>query len=204
MTIRKGEDWGEVRPVPADAPVVSSDPALAQLVADRAGESTGELVVGLTGGDLYRTLGGRGDVTRRLGTEHVVVPVDVATVRIDGGRPIVFVAHVVARGPLWAGPTVIVMNAQWMGERRLAPRGHPGDGRLDITEGSLPLRERIIAARRARTGDHLPHPALRSSRVATYSVDLDRRRRIFVDGLEIATGRRLAIAMAPEPVHVVV
>ena len=78
MTVERGRLWGSDQHVPADTPVVATDTDLARA------HQQGHLLVALDGGDLWRTLGGRGGVTRRLGTSTWVMPVDLARVTLDG------------------------------------------------------------------------------------------------------------------------
>jgi hypothetical protein len=190
MPIRRGESWGRRTTVPSDTPVAASDPELSALV--RAGAD----VVALDGGDLWRTLGGRGGVAERLGREATLLDVDVMRVVADGREVGPAVAHVVARGALWGGHCVAAMNAQWLGNWDVAPRAHPGDGRIDVVSGRLDLRERLIARRRVRSGDHLPHPDLRVERVGTFEVEFETSRRLLLDGRREGTCTRLRIESA--------
>jgi hypothetical protein len=208
--IRPGEEWGGVGEIPSDTPVVAGDAALADFVRAHADEvsgvdETGDLpLVALAGGDLCRTLGGRGDVSTRLGDVGPIAAIDIGRARLDDDIEVLFVAHLVARQPLWSGSFAVVMNAEFLGPLRLAPRGHPGDGRFDLTEGSLPWRERLIARERARTGDHLPHPALRTRRIAEARVTLDGRLGIHVDGRRHRKARIIDISRHPRRILVAV
>ena len=53
MTIRKGEDWGEIVAAPADLVDVATDAALADHL-----QRSGSRLVRVRGGDLCTTLGG--------------------------------------------------------------------------------------------------------------------------------------------------
>lgn len=208
--IRPGEEWGNLGAIPSDTPVVTGDAALADLVRAHAHTASGSdetdefPLVALAGGDLCRTLGGRGDVSARLGGVGPIVAVDVGRACLDEDVEVLFVAHLVARQPLWRGAFAVVMNAQFLGTLRLAPRGHPGDGRFDLTEGSLPLRERLIARNRARTGDHLPHPALRTRRIAEGRLTLDGRVGVQIDGRRHRKAHHIDISRHPRRVLVAV
>lgn len=205
--IRPGEEWGELGEVPADTPVVHSDAALAAFVCAHADDPPGDgdlPLVALAGGDLCRTLGGRGDVAARLGDLGPVVSVDVGRARLDEAVEVIFVAHLVARRAGWRGGFAVVMNAEFLGPLRLAPRGHPGDGRFDLTEGALAWRERLIARDRARTGDHLPHPALRTRRIEAARLTLDGRVGIHADGERRGRARIIDISRHPRRLRVAV
>jgi hypothetical protein len=160
-------------------------------------------VLGLAGGDLCRTLGGTGDLDRLRSPEAMTFACDLGSVLVDG-RLHWFVAHLLARRTWWRGRMVAAMNAQWLGPLDLGPRAHPGDGLLDVTDGDLPLGDRLEARRRARTGTHLPHPALRTSRTAALQVDLDPALDVWLDGEKVARARRLSIRVEPDALTVVV
>jgi hypothetical protein len=209
VTIRKGRDWGEQGALAPDAPVLDSDRAGARLLqaALDAGAALPEL--GLVGGDLHRSLGSprhsAGDLYDGAGMR---LPIDVGTVRLDGGAPQVFLAHLVAtarRGAaLWSSRTLVVMNGTFRGELDLGPRAHPNDGRLDVTDGELPIQERRRGRRRARTGSHLPHPALHERRVRELSVTADDRWHVWVDDELIGSARTLALTCVADATTVVV
>lgn len=197
MPISKGEPWGATGPLPADAPIAYSDAEAARLFA------AGERLVALEAGDLCRTLGGRGDVERRRGATATICEVDVGVIA-GSATDRHFVAHVAARGIVWSGEAVVAMNAEWMGDWRLGPRSHPGDGVLDITTGSLGVRDRFSARSRARTGDHLPHPDLEVSRVARAAFEFGGRRRLFVDGERWERVRSFSVEVLPGALRVAV
>ena len=199
MTIRKGQPWAVPRPLPPDAEEVTSDAELAALVT--AARSSGDPPpVALLGGDLYRTLGGTGDRRRLEQGTAVAFTLDVATASLDGGPEHVFVAHLAARRALWAGPFAVAMNAGWLGPWYLGPRAHPNDGLLDVTEGRLPPVQRLLARQRARTGTHLPHPALRTSRVAAVDLEFDRSVAVRLDSRSVGRARRIAVRCVPDTV----
>ena len=84
MTIQKGQGWGLASPLPEGAPVVASDASLGTILAGGPPHP----VVGLLGGDLCRTLGGRGDAERLRSSDAMTFPVDVFSVSLDGGAPV--------------------------------------------------------------------------------------------------------------------
>jgi hypothetical protein len=203
MTIRKGQDWGAPGALPHDGVVVRSDAEARAVVTDarRAGRPVPTL--GLLGGDLCRTLGGQGDAGRLHSADAMTFPIDLGSVLVDG-RLHWFVAHLIARRSWWRGRAVAVMNAQWLGDWDLGPRSHPNDGLLDATDGSLPLGDRLAARKRVRTGTHLPHPALRTTRAAAMSFDLDPALDVWLDGEPLGRARHLAVRAEPDAITVVV
>jgi hypothetical protein len=203
VTIAKGKPWGAPGALPANGVVVRTDAAARAVVeaARRAGDEIPTL--GLLGGDLCKTLGGLGDEARLQSSEAMTFPVDVGRVLLDDDEHW-FVAHAVARGRMWVGRVVAVMNAQWLGEWDLGPRAHPDDALLDVTDGALPIGDLAKARRRARLGTHLPHPALRTSRVGELDVTFDRPRGVWLDGERVARCRRLRVSVEADAVHVVI
>lgn len=194
MTIRKGEAWGEAGGLPAGGVLVRSDAEARAAVtaARRAGEPAP--AVGLLGGDLSRTLGGRGDEARLRSDDAIRVPADLGSVLVDGIQHW-FVAHLVARRSWWHGRIVAAMNAEFLGGWDVAPRAHPGDGLLDVLDvaAAMPLGDRLRARRRLPTGGHIPHPAIAVSRRPAVQVEFDRPTTVWLDGERVGEARRLSV-----------
>jgi hypothetical protein len=177
--------------------LADSDSALAAILSDGSG-----LPVAVTGGDLFRTLGARPVADR---DELMAFPIDLIDVSLDQDQTVVAVAHVVARlsarrGGAWRGPVLAVMNAEFIGEYDVAPRGHPNDGRVETLEvtASMSVRQRWESRRRLRNATHLPHPAIstRSVRAATFDFDVELE--VFADGRLVGTARSIAVAVRPD------
>ncbi len=203
MTIRKGEPWGSSGPLARDGIVAASDREVRAMVeaARRDGRSPTE--VGLLGGDLCRTVGGRGDGARLKDEWATRLPVDVASVTIDGER-YWFVAHLVARRSWWRGRVVAVMNAQWLGRWDVAPRSHPNDGLLDLFDADLSFDDRWKARSRLVTGTHVPHPGIEQKRAPSMTLEFERPLDIYLDGDRVARGSSLEISVEPDAVVCVV
>jgi hypothetical protein len=56
--------------------------------------------------------------------------------------------------------TVVIANGQFRRGADLVPRGHPGDGRLEVQVYVLRPGERAAMRRRLPGGGHLPHPRI--------------------------------------------
>lgn len=202
MTIRKGEDWGaRLGPLPPGGVVVGSDAEARQVVeaARRAGERVPPL--GLTGGDLWRTLGSPRD---RLRTDEALTfSVDLGEALVDG-RLLRFVAHLVARRQWWRGRAWLALNAAWMGDWNVGPRSHPNDGLLDVLDARLRPSELLGARARARVGAHVPHPRIAERRTPAMQVSFARPMPIWVDGTPAGVARQLSVRVEPDALTVVV
>jgi hypothetical protein len=205
VTVRKGEAWGGAGGLPEHGVVVGSDAEARRVVtaARRAGEPPP--VLGLAGGDLCRTLGGRGDPGRLRTPGAARVQVDLGSVLVDGVQHW-FVAHLVARRSWWRGRIVAAMNAEFLGAWDVAPRAHPGDGLFDVLDVSaaMPLADRFRARRRLPGGGHLPHPAIAVQRRPAVQVDLDGPTPVWLDSEQVGRARRLSVRVEPDALTCVV
>jgi hypothetical protein len=203
MTIEKGKAWGSAAPLPSEGVVVASD-AEARRAVEAARAARRPLpVLGLVGGDLYRTLGGGGgDAGRLRSPEAMTFQVDLGEVLVDG-RLHLFVAHVLARTPSWR-QVFVAMNAQWRGHWDLGPKSHPSDGLLDVSEARLRLGDLPKVRARLPSGTHLPHPGITARRVGAVQVSFAHPRRIEVDGMVIGRGSSLSVRVEADALTVVV
>ena len=200
MTIKPGEAWGRSVPCPPDLMVVHSDAELAVTLSQQRGSH-----VAVCSGDLARTLGvtpeGRGSIEQRTTINEF--PIDLLDVRLDDAEePIVACAHVVVHSP-WTrahwlrGRVLAVMNAEFIGEWDVAPRGHPNDGRVEVFEvdASMSPRERLAARRRLPTGTHVPHPRIVTRSVRHASWDFERPLEVVVDGRRVGRASALSVSV---------
>jgi len=56
--------------------------------------------------------------------------------------------------------TVVVANGQFLDGDDVVPRGHPGDGRVEVQVYALRPGERRAMRRRLADGTHVPHPRI--------------------------------------------
>ena len=204
MTIEKGRPWGTRGRLPPGSTVATSDLEARRIVESARARGEEPPTIGLLGGDLCRTLGGLGDLDRLHTDEAMTFPVDIVRVTLDERREHWFVAHLIARRSWLWGPALVGMNAQWFGQWDLGPRSHPNDGLLDLTEGNLPLGDRLQARVRVRSGTHLPHPALHTARVRSREVTLERPLPVHLDGEAVGRYRHLAMEVEPDALVIVV
>lgn len=203
MTIEKHRPWGAPGALATDGVLVRSD-AEARAVVERHRRHQEPIPpLGLLGGDLCRTVGGRGDEHRLRSDAATTLPVDLGSVLLDG-RQHWFVSHLVVRRSWWHGRVVAVMNAQWIGRWDVAPKGHPNDGMVDVLDGNLGLDDRLKVRSRLITGTHVPHPGIAQSRVAALQLELERPTPIWLDGERVGSARSLAIRVEPDALTCVV
>lgn len=203
MTVEKGVSWGARGPLPAGTVLVHSDAEAAGVLERARRERRAMPTLGLLGGDLHRTLGGRGEETRLRAENVTLAAVDLGVVLLDG-RVRLFVAHVVVRSrSWWRGPVVAAMNAQFLGRWDAAPRAHPGDGLLDVVEveASFGVGDRWKAWRRLPSGTHVPHPAISVRRVPAVQLDVAGRH-VYLDGVRQPQADALSIRLRPDAVDV--
>jgi hypothetical protein len=203
VTVRRGESWGRSQALPVDGIMIHSDAEARAIVEACRRQREPIPALGLLGGDLCRTVGGRGDEARLHSDQARHLPTDLGAVLVDGVLHW-FVAHLVARRGWWFGRIVAVMNAQFIGRWDVAPRSHPNDGRLDILDVQLPLADRLKARQRLRHGTHVPHPAIRERQVDAAQIEFENPMTIWLDGEKIGTARRLAVRVEPDALTCVV
>lgn len=187
MAIEKGRDWGGPGELPADAIEAASDAAIAEAV------QAGATHVRPAHGDLATTLGvSPASLARPAST---LLPIDALHVELDGDVRLA-VAHVVVGSS--RRPSLAAMNAAFLGQWNMAPRAHPGDGRVDVVDIDLGLVDWLKARRRLPTGTHVPHPGIEVRRVAEWAVRLEREQPVTLDGSVRHRAREIRIRVVDE------
>ena len=203
MTVEKGQDWGSVGALPDDGVIVRTD-AEARAVVTEARRANQEVPpLGLLGGDLCRTVGGRGDEARLRSEAATRLTVDLGSVLVDG-RLQWFVAHLVVRRGWLRGPIFGAFNAQWLGAWDVAPRAHPGDGQLEVVEVTMSAADRLKARRRLPLGTHVPHPGIRIRRADAVQHDVPAGHGVWLDGERIGRAKTLSLRLEPDVLRIVV
>jgi diacylglycerol kinase family enzyme len=200
VTIERGQPWGDAVQSPTDLLVAPTDRAAREFVVRQRERGTTVRPVGLGGGDLARTMGGGHD--RFPG---IVTRASVDLLRVQAGDRVTWaIAHVVARRSWHRGEVVFAMNAQFFGAYDIAPRSHPNDGKVDILHvaAEMSWRARRAAARRARTGTHVPHPQLSTRQLSDYSAEFARPLVIWVDGQRWGKAPGVRITVEPDALTV--
>lgn len=106
----------------------------------------------------------------------------------------------------WKGRAagVVVANGQFLRGLDIVPRGHPGDGRVEIQVYALAPGERAGMRHRLATGTHVPHPRIleRSGRVV--EVETSSPVPIEVDGVAWPPRRAVRVAVLPGALRILV
>lgn len=197
MTVRKGEPWGESAKMPSGTPVANTDAMASRLFQVGRSQGKAKIEIGLTGGDLWRTLGapvGGAERLRSGACTRAVVDVGWADLGQFGGHS--FVAHCFARTRTWSR-FAMAMNAEWLGAWDVAPRSHPGDGKFDVLEGELQLQDLLPVRARVLTGSHLPHPSIKTRRTDEASFEFETPMRMWLDGAPFPRLSAFSVWMEP-------
>lgn len=161
-------------------------------------------VFALLGGSLMRAVGGKGDAGR-LDGDVALLPIDLVRVDLDHTTTWA-VAHVIARRRWLRGPIVAAMNAEFIRDWDVTPRGHPNDGRIDVLEVSaaMSVRDRWRAKKRLPAGTHLPHPAISVHQTTVVERTFDQPMRVWVDDVAMGETRTLRLTVEPDALAVCV
>lgn len=201
MSVERGADWGRRTRPPADLQVFDDPRAALDLIA--ASRRAGATIppIGLTTGDLVRTLGGPTTADLRNADEALQIVVDLGAVLVDGSLHW-FLQHLVARRGWLRGRVVVVANAAFLGDWNIAPRAHPGDGRLDTLEvTTMGVGERLKARSRLASGTHVPHPEIIVRRPKAAQFEFSRPTPVRLDGRRIGAARTLSVRIEPDAVE---
>jgi hypothetical protein len=214
--IRKGEPWGSSASGRPDLEVEGGDVDLARSVAR---DDAAPLVEYRPSpdADLARAIG----LTRGSpGTTELMIDaldvagtaaVNAAVLGVAPDRASRWTRRhqlevVIDGGPAWKGSAtgVVVANGQFVRGFDVVPRGHPGDGRLEVQVYALEPGERAEMRRRLTTGTHVPHPHIleRSGRVVEIEATVDLP--VEIDGVARSRQRHLRVAVLPGALRILV
>lgn len=200
--MRRGQNWGESGSLPVDGITVGTDAELRAIITEARRTHLDLPVVGLLGGDLHRTLGGRHELGNTEENKAARVTVDIGSALVDG-RLYWFSAHLVA-GSWWRGRVWVAALAAYYGRWNLAPRAHPGDGLLDFLDTELGPGDRMAARKRLPAGTHVPHPKITYRRAPAAQVEFSKPTRIRLDGEDVGHAKRLSVRVEGNALDLVV
>ncbi len=201
MSIERGVDWGEWAEKPSDLVYANSDRAAAEVIATARRSNTAIPRIGLTGGDLHRTLGGSTRSVLHAAAEATHVTVDLGEALLDG-KLHWFVAHLVARNAWLRGRVLVAANAAFIGSWNIAPRAHPGDGRLYVLDADPSVGDRLKARSRLKSGAHVPHPDITVRRTSAAQFEFAQPIPIHLDGHRQVRAARLSVRLEPEALDI--
>ena len=224
--IRKGKPWGSAASDRPDLEVVGGDAVLARSVVAGAPVP----LFGYrpsAGADLARALGLSMDSQRVTELSVDALEVELLEVGSESGVARIAVnAVVLGTAPdrltrwtrrrsvevtingrsVWSGRAagVVVANGQFLRGGDIAPRGHPGDGRIEAQVYALKPGDRAEMRRRLATGTHVPHPFIleRSGRVV--EVEGSSLLPVEVDGLRWEPTSRVRVTVVPGALRILV
>jgi len=163
----------------------------------------GEEIVKLQSGNIHRTLGGKHKDGREDTASGTICNIDLGYVKFDNTEHF-FASHCSIRERRFSTKGVLVMNSQWYKKRRVAVRAHPSDGKVDLIYSNLSIPQYYLAAKRAESGSHLPHPDLRTQSREKEAAIFPRPMLIFADGSLIGRSSKIMIGVAHRAIKVVV
>jgi hypothetical protein len=99
---------------------------------------------------------------------------------------------------------VVVANGQYLRGFDVVPRGHPGDGRLEVHVYALEPRERAPMQHRLTAGRHLPHPNIIESSGRRVTVHFEAAVPWEADGLPRGTLTDATLTLVPGVVNIIV
>lgn len=229
--MRKGEPWERPAAGPPEATVSGSDAELADAVRrhlTRPGAESGPVRLRFDpapDSDLARALGlGWGPADRVPGS--LELPIDAMTLTVDGVEE--FAVNMVVLGsppdrlgaltprqgvtvtidgrPVYdaRATTVVVANGQYLRGADAVPRGHPGDGRLEVQAYSPSVGEARAMRDRLATGTHVPHPHIAQATGRRVEIELTRPARLELDGVERGKATLVVVEVVAEAFSLVV
>jgi hypothetical protein len=206
MTIEKGKEWGTPSAIPSRRVFAKSDRELANATSDD--------IVSVVGGDVWRALGM--PVATSESASGMMLPLDalVVSVTAEGVTTTVLAASCVEIGrwryvPLLQKRSryVCISNAGLIGERSVAPRAHPNDGKFEVMTlaGEMDVRQRRLSYKRSRMGTHVPHPFIEIKQ--TISIEIARQGAheiLHIDHIHISKWDSISVAISPDHWHLFV
>jgi len=216
--IRPGEDWGAPTDAPPDVEVHGRDADL----ADAAAAAPGALVRFVPAGD--------SDVARAIGLDpnmHMGVELALDLLLVDGGTG-GFATNMVVIGiapdqggwftkrqrctvevdgqEWWSGKAsaIVIATGEFLRGVDVVPRGHPGDGRVEVQVYAVKRDEYRAMQRRLATGTHLPHPRIAQRSGLRVRVRCDRPAPLEVDGEARPAATEVALEVVPAALRLLV
>ncbi|MFM8954990.1 MAG: hypothetical protein ACKOH9_04280 [Actinomycetota bacterium] len=188
MTIKRGQDWGQLVERPDRLHVFDDDSSFGSFLSDNRALDWSSMNFAILKSEAARDLGlsgARTDSSQMLRTSFDLIEVQaqVGDLRITR----FLVGQAVLGNGFFRGRTVGVFNVSFHAGRDWAPRAHPNDGKMDVVEFAKDMKfaQRFAAYRKLKTGSHLPHPDVSYHQSTAYEYDDLRATRLTVDSLDL-------------------
>ena len=191
------ENWAHQVSLNGSFPIARSDKEIADLA------SLGEKIIKIESGNIFRTLGGRESLKPSLSHESTVCEIDLGTVQFSD-EIFLFASHCSLRQYHFSTKGVLVMNSQFYKNRRVAIRGHPSDGKLDVLSSQLNLRQYMLASKLSESGSHVPHPDIKIKSTDERSFSFERLMRIYADGRLVGRSDEVRISLLSKGIKVII
>ncbi len=191
------DNWTKEIVVPRQIKTAGSDQEIAELY------ELGERIIGLSSGNLHSSLGGNFSIQRTVTNKTTACKIDLGKVTTEQDSYI-FASYckILDRRAPWRGK--VIVNSQLIAGRRLAPKAHPGDGSLELIESSLSFRQALLARRKAKLGDHLPHPDLGIKRVQNLKYHFEESKKLVIDNQFIGYHKFIEFEVLPHAITIIV
>ena len=216
--IRPGEAWGEPVAGAVDLEVAGNDADLAGVLDTHQGALVRFRAA--PGSDLGRALGlaATGAAPGRLAAPIDALRVEpggyavngvilgTSPARIRATTPSARVRVLVNGRELMAGraTTVVIANGQFFDGLDVVPRGHPGDGRLEVQVYALRRGERRAMRARLPQGVHLPHPRITTATGREVEIHVEGGRLpLTIDGVAHGSVSELTVTVIPGALRLV-
>jgi diacylglycerol kinase family enzyme len=99
--------------------------------------------------------------------------------------------------PVRFATTIVVAVAQHLHGLDVSPRGHPGDGRVELQAYAMRRSERAAMRSRLARGEHLPHPRIHVTSGRDITVVCGRSTALEIDGVPVRRVERLSVRVLP-------
>ena len=177
--------------------IAESDKQIAELYA------AGESMIGIIGGNLFTSLGGNIALDYPSNSTVTSCSIDIGCVSI-GDDSFYFASTLLVLNLLRPWTSTGIVNTQLSNGNRYAPKAHPGDGFMEEIESNLDIRQAIIARKKLRSGDHLPHPQLRLKKGKAFTYDFPKGMKLILDSKSIGRYKAFSVKVIPHAIQVIV
>ena len=190
-------NWAHEVSVDSSFPVAKSDKEIAEFA------TSGENIIRIVSGNIFRTLGGSENRKHVPTREATMCEIDLGAVQFNN-KKFLFASHCSLRQHHFSTKGVLVMNSQFYKNRRVAIRGHPSDGKLDVISSELNFRQYMLASKLSESGSHMPHPDIDIKSTGQHSFSFQRDMRIYTDGRLIGRSDAVDISLLSKAIKVII